>query len=204
MSAALEGFVTEHDYLAGEERSEVRHEYVRGRVFAMAGGSDAHATIVGNVHAELRAAVRGGACRAFMLVLKVRVEEAGAYYYPDVFVTCDERDRALEAKYAKAHPKVVIEVLSPYTAAFDRGEKFADYRKLPSLEEYVLVDSESVRVDVFRRGEAGRWVLEPLEAGGILRFESLGVEVEVDSLYEDVELTEPAARPGGVPGGVPG
>ena len=176
-------FISIEDYLAGEAVSPVKHEYVAGEVFAMAGASDAHVTVAGNVFAMLRAHVRGGPCRVYIADMKLRVDPAQSCFYPDVFVTCDSAD--LGEATAKQHPKVVIEVLSESTEGFDRGGKFAAYRRLPSLEEYVLIDSRSRSVEVFRRHPEG-WVLQPVPDEGRLELLSLGFGCGLDAIYEDV------------------
>jgi len=112
-------------YMAWEEDQPERHEYLGGEAFAMSGGTDAHYTILGNAYAELRAALAGKPCRAFLSGMKLRVDRADAVFYPDVFVTCDPRDRQPEASLAKQHPALIVEVLSDSTAAFDRGRDHA-------------------------------------------------------------------------------
>jgi Uma2 family endonuclease len=178
-------FISVEDYLAGEAVSPIKHEYVAGEVFAMAGASDAHVTVALNVATLLRAHVRGGPCRVYIADMKLRVDLAQAFFYPDVFVTCNAAD--LGEATAKQHPKVVIEVLSESTEGYDRGGKFAAYRRLPSLEEYVLIDSRTRSVEVFRRHAEG-WVLQPVPEDGRLELLSLGFGCGLDAIYEDVAL----------------
>lgn len=178
--------VSVEDYLAGEGRADIKHEYLAGEVFAMAGASEAHVTIALNLATLLRSHVRGGPCRTYIADMKVRIEAANAFYYPDVFVTCDPSD-AREALF-KRHPRLVIEVLSDSTAAVDRGAKFAHYRRLESLTEYVLIEPERRAVDVFRRDMEGRWVLHPFAAGDTLELASLDFRCTLDAVYEDVAL----------------
>ncbi len=180
--AEAEG-LTVDEYLAGEACSPVKHEYVAGEVFAMAGAGEAHVTIAGNVFALLRAHVRGGPCRVYIADMKLQVERAQAFFYPDVFVTCDPADAA--EPIAKRQPKAVIEVLSESTEAYDRGAKFAAYRQSPSLEEYVLIDSRTRSVEVFRRHPDG-WILQPVPADGRLDLLSLGFGCSLEEIYEDV------------------
>ncbi len=149
------------EYLAWEEKAEVRHEYIDGEIFAMSGSSDDHATIVLNCSIVLTPFVRGAGCRIYPQDVKVKIHDQARYYYPDLLVTCDERDR--EDKYVKRHYKMIVEVLSASTEAFDRGKKFEDYRRSDALEEYLLVAQDRVSVDVFRRKPVGnglgvRWV----------------------------------------------
>lgn len=184
-------FITVDDYLAGEAVSLLKHEYVDGEVFAMAGASEEHATIALNLASLLRVHVRGSPCRVYMTDMKLHVERARAFFYPDVFVTCDPADAA--EPLAKQRAGVVIEVLSESTEAYDRGAKFANYRQLPSLEEYVLIDSRTRSVEVFRRHPEG-WILQPVPDDGRLRLATLGFECTVDAIYEDVHFTRPAGE----------
>lgn len=185
-NTAEQAHITHEDYLAGELASPIRREYVAGQVFAMAGASEAHATIAGNLFALLRAHVRGSPCRVYIADMKVCVDAADAFYYPDVFVTCSSTDAA--ETYVKHDPALIVEVLSASTAAFDRGEKFAHYRQVPSLREYVLIDSERLSIDVFRRNETDQWVLFPFSAGQTLELASIGFSAELEAIYEDVDL----------------
>jgi Uma2 family endonuclease len=174
------------DYLELEQTSPVKHEYQDGHVYAMAGGSDAHNTISGNVYALLRNHLRGSGCRTYIADMKARIEASNRFYYPDVMVTCDERDRTSE--YFKQYPCLIVEVLSETTEAFDRGKKFADYRQLEGLQEYVVIDQTQQRVEVFRRNEMGLWVLHPFEAGDRLELTSVNWQGAIADLYEEVEL----------------
>ncbi|MBI4754190.1 MAG: Uma2 family endonuclease [Betaproteobacteria bacterium] len=174
-------------YLAWEATQPERHEYIGGEVFAMTGARDGHNTIALNIAAWLRSALRGGPCRAFVADMKVQVEAANAFFYPDVFVTCDPRDRGPEADLAKRHPVLVVEVLSDSTAGYDRGRKFEFYQQIPTLLEYLLVEADRQHADLFRRNAEGLWVLHPTAAGGTLTLESLGLELPMDTVYEDVE-----------------
>ena len=187
-------FITVDDYLAGESVSPIKHQYVAGEVFAMAGASEEHVTIALNVAALLRAHVRGGPCRVYIADMKLRVERARAFFYPDVFVTCEAADAAEPT--VKARARVVVEVLSESTEAYDRGAKFASYRQLPSLEEYVLIDSRSRCVEVFRRHPDG-WMLHPVPDDGRLDLATLGFDCTLDAIYEDVRFAPAAALPSG-------
>jgi Uma2 family endonuclease len=160
MKHALITQLSEADYLAGEGASAIRHEYVAGEVFAMAGGSKAHNTISGNVFSLLRAALRGSGCQTFIADMRVRIATQSSYYYPDVVVTCAPGDLAADSpKDHIASPGLIVEVLSPTTEAIDRREKMLAYRQIESLREYVLVDQEQRWVEVYRRTESG-WVAD--------------------------------------------
>jgi Uma2 family endonuclease len=179
-------YVSPEDYLEGERSSPTKHEYSRGQIYAMAGASKAHGIIAGNLFSRLRNHLRGGGCIPYIADTKVRLEATNAYFYPDVTVTCDPRDQASLAEDFIRYPRLVVEVLSPTTAAFDRGDKFADYRTLDTLEEYVLINQERISVDCFRRNEAGLWVLYPYSKGDEIYLASVDFCCSIEALYEDV------------------
>ncbi|HEY9881347.1 MAG TPA: Uma2 family endonuclease [Leptolyngbyaceae cyanobacterium] len=179
-------YISPKEYLEEEKISPIKHEYHDGEVYAMAGASDAHVTITLNLASLLRNHLRGSGCRSYVSDMKAQIEAKNRYYYPDVMVTCDERDRQFD--YFKRYPCLIVEVLSETTEAFDRGDKFADYRNLESLQEYVVVSQARQRVEVFRRNEAGLWVLHPFEAGAEVELATVGFRCAIADLYEDVEL----------------
>lgn len=185
--AVLQKFVSVQEYLEGEPSSDVRHEYLAGDVYAMAGAGDKHCRIAGNLFFHLRAATRGKTCGVFMNDMKVRVAQADSFYYPDVLVTCDPHDT--EAYY-KQFPCLIAEVLSPSTEAIDRREKLLAYRKLPSLKHYLLIAQDQRRVEWYARDDQGRWLLTFLDGSGVLDLvcQEVSVQVTLDDLYEDVEV----------------
>lgn len=175
------------DFLTWEAEQHERHEYLAGEVFAMTGARDAHNTIALNTASALRNGLRGGPCRVFIADMKLRVDAADAVFYPDVLVTCDTRDRAPEADMAKRHPSLIVEVLSPSTAAYDRGLKFELYRRLDSLREYLLIEPDRRHVDLFRREADGRWLLQSVGPDGAIELTSVGgVRLDLATIYEDV------------------
>ncbi|MEO0325423.1 MAG: Uma2 family endonuclease [Myxococcota bacterium] len=176
--------LTYAEYLALEKRTGVRHDFVGGRAIAMAGGTPEHARLCLAVGAELRAALAGGPCVAYGSELKLLVEATGRATYADAAVVCGEAEPSEIDRNALTNPQVVVEVLSRGTEADDRGEKFAHYQRLPSLQEYVLVAQDEARVEVFRRGnEAGEWVLKSFGPGDAFELPSLGLRVSVDAVY---------------------
>lgn len=177
--------LTLEEYLAAEEISDVKHEYIAGEVFAMAGATDEHVTISGNLFAMLRAHVRGMPCRVYMADMKLLVatQTTENVFYPDVFVTCSPADAS--ERLTKREPTLIIEVLSESTEAYDRGAKFAHYRQLKTLREYVLIDSRSRSIEVFRRCDQG-WLLCPVAPDEPLALESLDFCCDQDAVYEDV------------------
>jgi Uma2 family endonuclease len=191
---APQPFFDAQAYLAWEAEQSTKHEYHDGEVFAMAGASDAHVTVALNIAMALRNHLRGSPCSVFISDMKLRVEEDNAFFYPDIFVTCADSDRG--QSHSKSAPVLVVEVLSPATSAYDRGAKFAAYRKLPTLREYALIDPERLSLDLFRReGDSKRWVLHPIEAGGHVEWASVGLQVPLEALYEDVPMTTTGPQP---------
>lgn len=186
-------FFSADDYLALEEHSPEKHEYLAGEIFAMVGATDAHVTITMNLAFLLRPHVRGRPCRLYMLDMKLRVETADAFFYPDLLVTCTPEDHA--SPRFKSQPTVLVEVLSKTTAAFDRGQKFAIYRQIPSLREYVLIEQERMSVECFRRDERDRWVLQSYGPGDRVELSSLEFSSPIEALYEDVALPENPDEP---------
>jgi len=172
------------DYLAWEPAQLDRHEFLDGEVFAMAGAEDRHVTASMNIAFALRQHLSGSACRTYMSDMRLQVAAANSYFYPDVLVTCSARD--LASPLVKTEPKLVIEVLSLSTAAYDRGLKFSHYRSLPSLEEYALIDLDTRSTDVYRKGTDGLWVLHPFGRGEAVVLASVALELSAMQLFADV------------------
>jgi len=167
-------------FLAWENAQDTRNEFYQGEVFPMVGARRSHGTVVSNLVRHLGNALDGSPCRVFHEGMKVRVAE-DAVFYPDVFVTCDKADLTTDILF-KA-PMSVIEVLSPATEAYDRSQKFALYRRLPSLREYVLIDPESRRVESFLRGADDLYVLRDMSESEVVRFISLDITVPTAALF---------------------
>ncbi|MGB6167656.1 MAG: Uma2 family endonuclease [Geitlerinemataceae cyanobacterium] len=180
-------YLSPEEYLQLEESSSIKHEYRQGDVYAMAGASNVHVLITGNLYTLLRNHLRGRSCLPYFADTKVRIESINTYYYPDIAVTCDRRDR--EFKNFLRHPCLIIEVLSETTEAFDRGDKFADYRNLETLKEYVLISQNRIQVDVFRKNDRGQWVLYPYKEGDTIHLESVGFSGAIENLYEDIDFS---------------
>lgn len=185
MQAAVQNeYVSVGDYLAAEEASEVRHEYLGGLVYARAGETRAHSQIVGNLYFALRQHLQGGPCKLYMTDIRVNLSLRNDeyYYYPDVVVTCDPRDTHPRFVH---FPKLIVEIMSPSTQRIDRREKFFAYTSIESLEEYALVAQESHEVIVFRR--AAGWRSERLGGdGAILNLDSLKCSLPLASIYEGI------------------
>lgn len=179
-------FLSVEEYIAGEQRSDVRHEYIGGEVYAMAGGSVNHNVICGNFFAALRSHLRGGPCQVFMADVKVRHEIArdDVFYYPDVMVACDPRDTD---PFFKRFPKVLVEVLSENTERVDRREKFLTYIRIETLEEYVLAAQDRREVTLFRRADG--WEPEVIKLPEqSLRLPSLDFTLALPAIYEGVKV----------------
>ena len=183
--------MTAAEFLAWDEHQTLRREFVRGEVFAMAGGEDRNNTVAVNLVMALRGHLSGSPCRVYMSDIKLRVEAADCFFYPDVMVTCSAADAA--SRLIKRDAVLVVEVLSPSTGAYDRGDKFADYRALPTLREYLLVDVDKQRCDLYRKGTDGLWVLHPTQGEEPLVLASVDLALAAAQLWADLEPIEPAA-----------
>ncbi|WP_066378600.1 MULTISPECIES: Uma2 family endonuclease [unclassified Anabaena] len=178
---------TVDEYLELEKSSELRHEYLGGQIFAMSGGSKEHNLIAGNIYSRLRSHLRGSSCSVFMADMKIKInlasEGKNLFYYPDVTVTCDREDKD---RFYLNYPCLIIEVLSPSTETIDRREKLVNYRNLESLQEYVLVSQDELKIEVYRRDSRGNWLLETLGQTDDLNLNSVGLTLTMAEIYEDV------------------
>lgn len=175
------------DYLAAERRAATKHEYVNGRVYAMAGGTPEHARLAAAVAGDLREALRGRPCAVYSADLRVRVVATGRSTYPDVTVVCGALERAGDDADAVVNPTVIVEVLSDTTEADDRSDKWAHYQRLPSLREYVLVGQRQPRIEVFSRDPSTPdvWRYRDHGPGARLELPSLAVSIALDAIYAD-------------------
>lgn len=183
-TAAQNEFVPVEEYLAAEETSEMRHEYLGGLVYAMAGETLAHNQITGNIYLQLRQHLKGKTCRVFMSDIRVnfQVREAEYFYHPDIVVACDARDT--HPRFIN-HPRLLIEVLSDSTERIDRREKFFAYTTIDSLEEYMPVSQNAAEVTVFRR--ANGWQSEKISGlENSLALNSLQLSIPLNSIYEGI------------------
>jgi Uma2 family endonuclease len=175
-------FVSPEAYLEWENRQQEKHEYLRGSVYAMTGASQSHVVVNLNLAVALSQHLKGSRCRVYLPDMKLRVAEVDAFFYPDLKVSCDERD--LRAEYAIEHPVLLVEVLSDSTADYDRGTKLTAYLKLPSLKEYVLIDPDARMVQVYRRNPDDTWLLIDCTARGELRLDSVDLSLPLGVLFE--------------------
>jgi Uma2 family endonuclease len=175
------------EYLLLEEIAEVKHEFLDGEVWAMAGGSPEHAAIIGNVTTLLNMQLRGQRCRVHSTELRVRVKATGLGTYPDVTVICGrlERDPDDRTGHTAINPRVLVEVLSPSAEGYDRGEKLSHYQTIPSLEEVVLVAHDRPEIEVVRREADGTWSRHIAGDGQSARLASIACDLLVAEVYRD-------------------
>jgi Uma2 family endonuclease len=181
----VERTMTYDEYVTLEERSEEKHEFLRGEIVLMAGGTPEHAALASALTIALGNALRGKPCRVFSSDLRIRVRETELTTYPDLTVVCGRIELASDDRHAVTNPIVIVEVLSEASEAYDRGAKFAHYRHLESLREYVLVSQETRRIEVYRRNEYRRFELYEFASGQELELVSIDVRFDVDEIYEN-------------------
>jgi Uma2 family endonuclease len=173
------------EYVILEEMSNVRHEYLDGQIFAMAGGTPEHGGLCANLMTLLSNALAGRPCRVFTSDVRVRVRATGLDTYPDASVVCGRAERDTDDPNALTNPLVLVEVTSPGTEAYDRGEKLEHYRKIPSLQEVLIVAHAEVGVDVWRRRSGEDWAIESAGPAGSARLRSLSCELPVAEIYRN-------------------
>jgi Uma2 family endonuclease len=179
-------YMSPQEYLKWEKTQELRYEYIDGEVFAMTGGTIPHNRIAGNLYIILDNFLEDKDCNVYISDVKAQVTPSGPYHYPDVMVSCDEEDK--DAIDMIRHPCLIVEVLSPSTEAFDRGKKFTRYRQSTTLQEYVLIESDEIAVECFRKNDEGLWVLHTYGEGDTLTLESVGISIPVEKLYRRVRF----------------
>ncbi len=184
MNAVLQPRMTLQAYLDWENAQVEKHELVGGEIFAMNGGRRTHGRVLGNLVRHLGNLLDGTPCQVFADSMKVQVGEDNILY-PDVFVTCDKGDLSTDQIFQSPTP--IIEVLSPSTQSYDRSKKFALYRRLDSLQEYILVDPESHRIEAFRRTPQNEWVLRDMSDGATMDAASIGCQVALADVFQGVE-----------------
>src|SRR5215470_5992276 len=173
------------EYVAIANDSDVRYDYFAGEVVAMAGGTVEHGRLIARATALIDRALEGRPCIVLPSDMRIRIRTAERSTYPDLHIVCGPPERDPDDDHAIVNPTVIVEVLSDSTAGLDRIEKFAAYRRLPSLREYVLVSQRERRVEIYRRRENRRWQLDEHVAGERLRLESIAIELAIDDLYVD-------------------
>ncbi len=176
------------DYLIWEHDQPDRHEYIGGEVFAMVGVRDRHNVIALNLAALVRPHLKGSPCKTYLSDIKLEVSAADSVFYPDLFVTCETPSDPL----VKRDAALIVEILSPSTEAYDRGRKFAMYRLLPGLKEYLLISIDEARLEVYQRTDDDAWLLREYRLGDTLSLASIDLKVAVNEVFDDVEFNTPA------------
>ena len=183
--------VTSEEYLAAERQADRKHEYLDGEVFAMSGASFAHVSIVANLTGHLFSRLQGSPCRAFSSDLRIKVSRTGLYTYPDVVVVCGDPQFDDEHNDTLLNPRLIAEVLSPSTETYDRGKKFAHYRTLESLAEYLLIAQDQVRVEQYIRQTSGDWLLhEATQVTETIRLPSIESELALADAYDKIQFDQ--------------
>jgi Uma2 family endonuclease len=178
--------MTIEEYLVWELDQDIRYEYINGEVFAMTGGTIPHNDLALNLYRNLYPHLRPRGCRVNVSDVKVQVTPKSPYFYPDLIVSCHPDD--LNARKFIQNPTLIVEVLSPSTSNKDREEKFRYYLTMPSLQEYILIDSEKIYVERYCRGEGRMWLYYPYTTGDIITLSSVEFELPIELLYENVGL----------------
>jgi Uma2 family endonuclease len=187
MSSSPISHLTPEEYLGLERVASAKHEYINGVMVDMAGGSPAHALIATNVVVELGNRLRGGSCLVFNSDVRVSVRWGKLITYPDVSVVCGEVQYLDNERDTIVNPKLIVEVLSPSTSNYDRGEKSRLYRMLPSLDEYLLIEQKPVEIERYRRLPNGHWEIDVVrEEDAIIRLDSVGCDLPVAEVYRDL------------------
>lgn len=183
---------TFREFIAHDDASSTKHEYLGGQIYAMAGGSPEHSALIAAITGHLAAGLRGGPCRVHSSDLRVRVQQTGLTTYPDVTVVCGAWERDADDRNTITNPSLLVEVLSPSTERYDRGEKLAHYQRIPSLRACVLVAHDRRELQVYTRGsEAEPWLESTFGPGQSASIDGMPA-LEVDALYDDA--SEPSAR----------
>ncbi len=184
--------LTPTEYFAWEEQQLCRHEYINGEVYAMSGGTQNHSRIALKVAALLDNHLSDGSCRVFNSDCRVNLVGTNDYTYPDASVSCDPKDKTT-TQYI-TYPCLIVEVLSESTEAYDRGNKFFRYRQNPQLQDYVLVSSQEVAIDLYRKNSDGRWEIINYRAGDVVELQSVNLKFPIEQVYRGIDFSEVAVE----------
>jgi Uma2 family endonuclease len=189
MSLAIKTGISEAEYLTQERAAEFKSEFVRGEIFAMSGGTDRHSLIAVNCARLIGNTFVDRPCRVFNSDMRVRTKTEESHHYPDLSALCGPPGFLDDTRDVLLNPSLIIEVLSDSTEAYDRGKKFALYRGIPSLREYVLIDQNQVLIDVYRRQDDGSWSLYSYnDAAATVHLESVDSDLQIGAVYDKVEF----------------
>jgi Uma2 family endonuclease len=178
---------TPEEYFAWEEKQTEKHEYIDGQVYAMSGGSVNHGRIAIRFTAMFDAHLENSGCITGNSDIKINFAETNNYVYPDVSVTCDDRDK--NTPNYLTYPCLIVEVLSKNTEAYDRGSKFRMYRNNPVLQDYLLVSSTSTEIDLYHKDDVGNWIILNYKKGDIVALKSINFSFSIEQVYRDLTLT---------------
>ena len=189
MIAARENFpqLTPKEYFAWEEKQLEKHEYIEGEVYAMSGGSVNHGRIAIRFTSMFDSHLESSSCIIGNSDIKVKIAKLDNYTYPDVSVTCDDRDKTT-TQYI-TYPSLIVEVLSPSTEAYDRGEKFRLYSNNPVLQDYLLVSSTSIEIDLYHKKDNGEWIIINYKEGDMIELKSINLTFAIAQIYQGLTLT---------------
>ena len=187
-SAAARTHLTPEEYLSFERKATTKHEYLKGQIIAMSGASRVHSFITGDIFGELRDQLKGHKCEVHSSDMRVRIHSTNTYFYPDVVVACEEPQFEDNIFDTLLNPRVVIEVLSPATEAYDRGEKFEFYQQLDSLQEYLLVSQDQISVEHYRRQNTEWLESEYRELDDVVMLRSIECELRLQDIYARTEF----------------
>lgn len=182
--------LTPTEYFDWEEQQLCRHEYINGEVYAMSGGTQNHSRIALKYAVLLENHLSEGGCRVFKSDCRVNIVGTNDYTYPDASVSCDNRDKTT-IKYI-TYPCLIVEVLSESTEAYDRGNKFFRYRQNPQLQDYLLVSSQDVAIDLYRKNSSGRWEILNFRAGDMVELQSVNLTFPIEQVYRGIDFSEVA------------
>ena len=187
-SVAAQTYLTPEEYLAFERKATTKHEYLNGQIVAMSGASFAHNFITVNIATHLNIQLMDGECRVATSDMRVKVTEIDSYFYPDVVVVCGEPVPEDNIFDTLLNPTVIVEVLSPTTETYDKGEKFEHYQQITSLKDYILISQDKVHVEHYRRQENEWLQTEFAELEDVLSLRSVGCELRLQDIYRRVEV----------------
>ena len=182
--------LTPAEYFVWEEQQLCRHEYINGEIYAMSGGTQNHSRIALKCAVLLENHLPEGSCRVFNSDCRVNIVGTNDYTYPDASVSCDHRDETT-TQYI-TYPCLIIEVLSESTEAYDRGNKFFRYRQNPQLQEYLLVSSQDIAIDLYRKNPSGRWEILNFRAGDGVELQSVNLTFPIEQVYRGIDFSEVA------------
>ncbi len=189
MIAAKENFpqLTPEEYFIWEEKQLEKHEYIDGQIYAMSGGSKNHSLISVRLITLFSNHLEGKNCETTNSDLRVNIIDTTHYTYPDVSVTCDDLDKTT-TQYI-TYPCLIVEVLSPSTEAYDRGGKFRMYRQNPRLQDYLLVSSTTIEIDLYHKNDAGEWIIINYQEGDTIELKSINLSFSIEQVYRNLDLT---------------